>query len=615
MNYVTFGLGACLIASILLFGLTDIYVGALQSMEGAPLLNLQAAFDVLPVRFSQGAIFTGDSMALAISGAAACIPWIVWAYGLMRMTDRKGEEHGSSRFATDREVEAFKDIRKGKEDNNLVFSEHAGMALSREKFDLQHDRNKNVLVIGVPGSGKTRYFVKPNLMQMNSDFFVTDPKGTVIRECGHMFHDAGWRILSFDTTDFKRSHRYNPLAYVKDQADILILVNCLIANTTGDNKHSGDPFWENAEKLLYTALIAYLIDHCPKRDQTLNGLLKLLALAEARESDESYKSPLDILFDELETGKRIVNTVAIDASDDGRSFDESDGVNWVQVDEPVSPNDDFALSNYKAFKAATGKTLKSIIISCNVRLKPLSIEGVARLLSGDDMALDTLGDPKNPAVVFAAMSDTDSTFDFLFAILMAQAMNVLCHRALDDFGGALPRPVHFILDEFANLGKVPDFERMIATTRSRNIFCSVIVQSTSQLEKHYEKEGAATIIDCCDTTIFLGGKSQETNEMISKMAGKETIRTRSESDSRGAMPSYTRSYQLGERDLITPDEVGRLSREKSIVLISGIHPYIDNKFDITTHKRYALIDPGHKGARYDAPFDILQATDLKEVRA
>ena len=611
---------AVTVVSIVLFFTVDAYaVSVLMTTDANLVLKLQNALVLLPQRFASGLIPMTSALGLCAGIAAACVPWILWSGYMVSMTDRKGEEHGSARWASAKELRGFGDTRKGREDNNLILSRNVSMALTRDKFDLEHDRNKNVLVIGVPGSGKTRYFVKPNLMQLNSDFFVTDPKGTLIRETGAMFANADWRIASFDTTDFSRSYHYNPLKYVKTQADILSIVNCLIDNTTGDEQHANDPFWENSERLLYTALIAYLIDHCPEKDRTLNGLLLLLSLAEAREADEGYMSPLDVLFEELETGKRMVCNTENDGPNGqrGRGFDEeTNSVLWVQVEEPVSPNDDFALSNYKAFKTASGKTLKSIIISCNVRLKPLSIKGVSELLSDDEMALDALGDPEHPTVIFAAMSDTDSTFDFLFTMLMWQTMNVLCRRAIEDFDGKLARPVHFILDEFANLGVIPDFVRMIATIRSRNIFCSIVVQSMSQLEKGYKKEGAATIIDCCDTTVFLGGKSQETNKAISEMVGKQTIRTASENDSRGSNSSYSRNYSLGERDLITPDEVGRLKREESIVLISGAHPIIDEKYDITRHRRYEFIDPGHEGSRFEKPFDIVvYRSKSKEVKS
>lgn len=519
---------------------------------------------------------------------------------------RNGEEHGSARWGTVREGRAFMDVRHP--DNNILLARDFGMALTPERFDLAHDRNHNVLVIGGPGSGKTRYYVKPNLMQLNCSYFVTDPKGTLIGETGHLFEEAGYRIVTFDTTDFSRSMRYNPLAYVHSQADVLTFVECLIKNTTGDEKHSGDPFWENAERLLYTALAAYLIDHCRPEDRTLNGLMTLLSLAEAREDDEDYKSPLDMLFDELETGMRYRRKVGhgVPAGADGaRGFEDRGGsYHWVRIGEPVDPEEDFALSNYKAFKVAAGKTLKSIIISCNVRLKPLSIREVAELLERDEARLDTLGDEGDRTVVFASMSDTDSTFDFLFALLMWQSMSVLCRRALDPYGGSLPTPVHFVLDEFANIGTVPDFTKMIAVARSRNILISVVLQSVSQLEKSYEKEGAKTIQDCCDTTLFLGGKSTETNEAISKMIGKQTVKVEQVSASRGANASTTRSWSLVERDLMTPDEVGRLGRDEAIVLISGANPLRGAKYDVTRHARYAQIDPGHKGADFAAPFDF-----------
>ena len=578
----------------------DAYTAALQSMGGPLADNVTAAIAQIPATG-----LSADPLPLCVGAAAACVPWVAWSRWLMGHGKRRdGEEHGSARWGTRSEGRAFMDLRHP--DNNLLFTADYGLALKREKFDLEHDRNHNVMVIGGPGSGKTRYYVKPNLMQLNSCYFVTDPKGTMIGDVGQMFADAGYRIVTFDTTDLARSDPYNPLRYVKTQAQVLTFVECLIKNTTGDDKHSGDPFWENAERLLYTALTAYLLDHCPPGNRNLNGLMLLLSLAEAREEDESYMSPLDMLFEELETGRRYMPGAGAAAPDVfSNDLDAAgDGWGWRQVANPTDPEEDFALSNYKAFKVAAGKTLKSIIISCNVRLKPLSIRELSRLLETDGMGLDTLGAAGDKTVVFASMSDTDSTFDFLFALLMWQAMDVLCRRALDEHGGSLPEPVHFVLDEFANIGRVPDFEKMIAVARSRNINISVIVQSASQLERAYEREGAKTITDCCDTTLFLGGKSTETNEMISKMAGKQTIKVENVSDSRGANPSTTRSWQMAERDLVTPDEVGRLSRGDAILLINGAYPLRGPKYDITKHPRYAQVDPGHRGAAHSEKFDL-----------
>ncbi len=470
-------------------------------------------------------------------------------------------------------------------------------------------------MVGGSGSGKTRYYVKPNLMQMNASFFITDPKGTLLGDVGHMLRDGGYQILAFDTISFTRSSHYNPLAYIKTEADILTFVDCLIKNTSSEEGKAADPFWENAERLLYSSLVAYLLNHCPKADQNIPGLLTLLSLAEAKEEDESFMSPLDILFKELETGMRLAKEGEIPEMDpESRAFrDEASGYGWIKQQEPVKESEDFALSNYKAFKTAAGKTLKSIIISCNVRLKPLSIREVSELLSYDEMELDRLGDPGQKMAIFASMSDTNSTFDCLFAILMWQTLNVLCDTALERFSGKLPTPVHMVFDEFANIGTVPDFEKMIAVIRSRNISCSIILQSLSQLKSHYDDD-AQTITDCCDTMLFLGGKSSETNKEISEAIGKQTLATTSINDSRGSNSSTTKNYNKQERDLLQTAEVGRLARDEAIVLISGAFPIKDKKYPLEAHPRYSLVDPGHKGARYKAPFSLVDDKPGQEAR-
>lgn len=551
-----------------------------------------------------------EPMALAVGLMAACIPWAIWARNLVRAgTYRQGEEHGSARWGTLKEGRAFMDAKNPA--NNILLSRDFALALKPRRFDLKHDRNRNVCVLGGPGSGKTRYYVKPNLMQKNADFFVTDPKGTLLGEVGWMLEDGGYDIRTFDTTDFSRSMRYNPLAYVKDQTDILIFVECLIKNTTAEDRKSSDPFWENSERLLYTALVAYLVYHARPDERNLNSLMLLLSLAEAREEDESYMSPLDLIFEELETGMRFMERGRGRKAKEERPFDDGGEWGWVRVGEPHDASEDFALSNYRAFKVAAGKTLKSIIISCNVRLKPLSVDAVSALIAYDEMELGLLGSGEGKHAIFASMSDSDSTFDFLFALLMWQATSVLYKTALVRFAGSLKRPVHFLLDEFGNIGEVPDFERVIATARSRNVSFSIILQSASQLERSYEKEGAKTILDCCDTVVFLGGKSTETNEMISKMIGKQTVKVLTESDSRGTNRSTTQNYNVIERELMTPDEVGRLSRDESIVLISGTYPLKGAKYRIEEHPSYPEVDPGHAGAAYKARFDFNEYRERK----
>ena len=600
------------IATPIAFLLGDLYVSNLLSMEGEAINNLTSAVFSLPTYVAGGGGLSMEPMAVCVGFCLVCAIWIAYARYLMNAGEhRAGEEHGSSRWATKQEAAAFSDPRDA--DNNIILTRKCRLAMSKPRFDIKTDRNKNVLVIGGSGSGKTRFFVKPNLMQLNASYFVTDPKGTLIGDMGHLFVEAGYRIRTFDAIDFSRSNHYNPLSYIHSEADILTFVECLIKNTTGDKGQAADPFWENAERLLYTALVAYLIYHCPKEDRNIPGLLTLLGLAEAHEEDERYKSPLDMLFDELETGQRLVPggpSVAFDA--ESRDFQNGrDGFTWVSIGPATNPEFDFALSNYKAFKTAAGKTLKSIIISCNVRLKPLSIKEVRELLSYDEMQLDRLGDESIRTVVFASMSDTNSTFDFIFAMLMWQTMDVLCNTALMRYGGSLPTPGHFILDEFANIGTVPDFERTIAVVRSRNISCSIILQSLSQLKAAYD-DSAQTITDCCDTLLFLGGKSSETNREISEAIGKQTLATLSVNDSRGSNSSTTRNYAKGERDLMQASEVGRLPRDEAIVMISGTFPMRDKKFVLEEHPRYASVDPSHSESKYDDPFDFKQYSSAED---
>ncbi len=592
---------AALMATPIAFAAGNLYASNLASLPGEPITNLATAAVTLPGFVAKGGGFTGEPAGICAGVLLVCAVWIAWSYRLMAKGTRNGEEHGSARWATRAEMRAFGDAKAP--DNNIILTKGARLALDRGRFDLKTDRNHNVVVVGGSGSGKTRYYVKPNLMQLNSSYFVTDPKGTLIGEMGHLFAEAGYEIRSFNTIDFAESNRYNPLRYVRSEADVLTFVECLIKNTTGDKDHAGDPFWENAERLLYTALVSYLLAHCPEEDRNLPGLLVLLGLAEAKEEDESYMSPLDILFAELETGKKLVKTgKAAEEDFESRAFSSgAGGFTWVRTGEPVPPEDDFSLSNYKAFKTAAGKTLKSIIISCNVRLKPLSIKEVSKLLERDEMGLDELGEEGKRTVVFASMPDTNSTFDFLFAILMWQTLDVLCNVALKRHAGHLPTHVHFILDEFANIGHVPDFERTIAVVRSRNISCSIILQSLAQLKSRY-KDDAQTIQDCCDTTLFLGGKSGETNKEISEAAGKQTISTITFNDSRGSNSSRTRNHNRQERDLIQPSEVGRLPRDEAIVLITGAFPFKDKKYPLERHPRYRHIDPGRPGARHGERF-------------
>ena len=537
---------AAAVLSVLAFFLGNAYVACLVAMEGHPVLNLQHGFEQLPAYVISHGPLSAEPAALATGLVAACAVWMAWAYALAHgRPDREGEEHGSAKWGTRREGRRFMD--RENLDNNIIFTKNFGLAMSRDTYDPKHDRNKNVLVAGGSGSGKTRGYFEPNTMQLNANYFVTDPKGESLPRMGHMLEGHGYDIRSFNTIDFSKSHHYNPLAYVHDEADILEFVTCLIDNTTGDDQHANDPFWENAERLLYVALIGYLVKHCPEKDRSLSGLVTLLSLAKAKENDEDYESPLDLLFKEVETGKRYVKVAEAEASYFNMHERASDkrevksGYEWVQVGTPVAVDEDFCLLHYKMFKDAAGKTLKSILVSCNTRMEPFAIPQVRELVSYDEMELDRLGDAGSRRAVYAIMSDTNSLYSFLFAIMMWQAMNILCKRALIDYGGKLPVPVHFMFDEFANIGKLPDVEKMVAVVRSRNICMSIGVQSLSQLKSKY-KDDAATIIDCCDTLLFLGGKSSETVKEISEAIGKQTVSTLTWNESRGSNSSSTRNY-------------------------------------------------------------------------
>ena len=564
--------------SLALFILGNICTGLVME-AGNGQLNLAHAFIG---RLSQGQVIYLEPLPLSVGAACACAVWLVWVrWWERRGSYRKGEEHGSARWATASEMGAFSD--KGNPDNNIILTASARKRLEDTSHDQRTETNNNVLVVGGPGTGKTRYYVKPNLMQANASFFITDPKGT------------------FDTVDFSRSMHFNPIAYIKDEAGLLRFVECLIRNTTAEGESATDPFWVNAEKLLYTALVAYLLDHCPEEDRNIPGLLSLLALADAREDDEGYLSPLDMLFKELETGRRLMKV------SEGRAFDPSSRAfttdtgdwAWVKVAEPVRPEDDFALSSYKQFKVAAGKTLKSIMISCNVRMKPFDIAEMRELLRFDEMALDHMGDANVKVAVFASMSDTDSTFDFVFALLMQQALDTLCECALKRFAGRLPRCVHFVFDEFANIGTIPDFERMITVTRSRNIAVSMICQSLSQLDENYGENNAATIVNACDTMLYLGGKSADTNQKIAEMIGKQTVANVSVNDSRGNNPTYTHNYGLIERDLMQGSEISRMPKDEALVLINGAQAFKDKKYVLSSHPRASLLARAEKSGPFE----------------
>lgn len=490
-----------------------------------------------------------------------------------RKTYRKGVEHGSARWGTAEDIKPYLDENK---ENNIILSETEFMTMSgrpKSKELAEYARNKNVLVIGGSGSGKTRFYIKPNIMQMHSSYVVTDPKGTIVNELGNMLIKQGkYKVKILNLINFNKSMRYNPLAYVKDEKDIMKLVETIIANTKGEGAKSTDDFWEKAEKLLYQAFIGAIVFEFPSFERNLISVVEMLKMCETREDDETFKNSVDLWFEELEQKKP----------------------------------DHFAVIQYKNYKLAAGKTAKSILISCAARLSAFNIPQVRDLVKEDDMELHKLGDEKT--ALFVIIPDTDKTFNFIVSMMYTQMFNLLVTHADDDCGGRLPIHVRCLLDEFANIGKIPDFEILISTIRSREISASVVLQSTKQLEGVYGKENADIIRDNCDTSIFLGGNSKETKKDIVETIGKQTIDDYNTSDTRGSQLSKGLNYSKLGRELMTLDEISVMSGKKCIVQIRGTRPFLSNKYDITSHERYKYHADGINDPKW---FDIEKYIKLK----
>ena len=459
---------------------------------------------------------------------------------------RHGMEYGSARWGNAKDIEPYVDPVF---ENNVLLTETERLMMSGRPRQPKYARNKNILVIGGSGSGKTRFFVKPNLMQMHSSYVVTDPKGTVLVECGKMLLKNNYRVKVLNTINFKKSMHYNPLVYIRSEKDILKLVNTIILNTKGEGQQSGEDFWVKAEKLYYTALIGYIWYECVEEEQNFTTLLDMINASEAREDDEEFKNPVDLMFDELEER------------------------------EP----EHFAVKQYKKYKLAAGKTAKSILISCGARLAPFDIAELRELTSYDEMELDMIGDQRT--ALFIVISDTDDTFNFVVAMMYSQLFNLLCDRADDVHHGRLPYHVRILCDEFANIGQIPKFDKLIATIRSREISASIILQSQSQLKTIY-KDAAETITGNCDTMLFLGGKESTTLKEISETLGKETIDLYNTSDTRGQSRSYGLNYQKTGKELMSRDELAVMDGNKCILQLRGVRPFYSDKFDITKHKRY-----------------------------
>ena len=476
---------------------------------------------------------------------------------------RQGVEYGSARWGNRKDIEPFMDPVF---ENNVILTETERLTMNSRPKAPKYARNKNVIVIGGSGSGKTRFYVKPNLMQMTDhvSYVVTDPKGTILCEVGALLERKGYRIKSLNLINFKKSMRYNPLAYIRSEKDILKLVNALILNTKGEGEKSSEDFWVKAERLYYSALIGYIWYEAEPEERNFITLLDLINASEAREDDEEFQSPVDILFAKLEK------------------------------EHP----DHFAVKQYRKFKMAAGKTLKSILISCGARLAPFDIQELRDLMAEDELELDTLGDRKS--ALFVILSDTDSTFNFVAALMYSQLFNLLCDKADDLYGGRLPVHVRCLLDEFANIGQIPNFDKLIATIRSREISASIILQSQSQLKTIY-KDAADTIVGNCDSTLFLGGKEKSTLKEISELLGKETIDLYNQSENRGSQVSHGLSYQKLGKELMTQDELAVMDGGKCIFMLRGVRPFLSDKYDLTRHPNY----------RYTADADPKNVFDME----
>ena len=533
-----------------------LYRVAEGTMSGEKLLfvfsNFQAAFQNPFPSFHPQDFLVGVAGALVARG-------LIYMKQQDAKKFRQGVEYGSARWGTAADIKPYVDEDP---DNNIILSQTERLTMSSRPKNPKYARNKNILVIGGSGSGKTRFFIKPSLLQRHSSYVVTDPKGTLLVECGRMLERGGYAIRSLNTINFKKSMHYNPFVYIRSEKDILKLANTIIANTKGEGEKSGEDFWVKAERLYYQALIGLIWYEAPDEEMNFGTLLELINASEAREDDENFKNAVDYLFEELE----------------------------------AKDPDHFAVRQYKKYKLAAGKTAKSILISCGARLAPFDIRELRELMSYDELELDTLGDRKT--ALFVIISDTDDTFNFVVSIMYTQLFNLLCDKADDEYGGHLPVHVRCLLDEFANIGQIPKFDKLIATIRSREISASIVLQSQSQLKAIY-KDSADTIVGNCDTTIFLGGKESSTLKEMSEMLGKETIDLFNTSDTRGTSRSYGINYQKTGKDLMTNDELAVMDGGKCIVQVRGVRPFLSDKYDITKHKRYHLLSDYNPKLAFD----------------
>ena len=528
------------------------------NLEGNLIEKTSAAIDkFLPSILSKPVYFGTDKNSLIAGLIGFGLIWLIYLYNIVGAKKyMPGVEYGSAEWGTEKDIERY--IDKKNFEKNILFTQTERMSLdTRQTF-----RNNNVLIIGGSGSGKTRFYVKPNLMQMHSSYVVTDPKGSLVKECGKMLADNGYKVRILNLINMETSDKYNPFNYLKDEKDILKLITNLITNTNAPHSKSAGDFWEKSETALLLALFSYVFFEAAPEERNIGTVMQMIRLAEVREDEEEFQSPLDILFEELK----------------------------------AEQSDHFACKQYDIYKLAAGKTAKSILVSLGVRLSAFYIKALEDLVSEDTMELDTIGSEKT--ALFVIISDSDRTFNFMAAIMYQQLFDLLFYKADNEYGGRLPFPVRFLLDEFANIGQIPNFEIFIATMRSREVSVDVVLQNVAQLKSVY-KDHWETITGNCDTLLFLGGKEQSTLEYISKMIGKTTLDNRNINESRGQNGSYSLNYQILGRDLITPDEVGRLEGTECIMSLRGEKPFRSRKFDIEKHSSYKLLSDYDQANTYD----------------
>lgn len=549
---------------------TVLYLG----LKGNILEKTSAAIDGFFPSITSKMFYIGSDKFSLVAGLIGFgLIWLIYLYNIFGAKNyMHGIEHGSAQWGTKKDINKY--IDKKNFNLNMLFTQTERMTLDTRKTF----RNNNVLIIGGSGSGKTRFYVKPNLMQMHSSYVVTDPKGSILKECGKMLADNGYKVRVLNLINMETSDNYNPFNYIKEEKDILKLINNLITNTNAPQSKSAGDFWEKSETALLQALFGYVFFEAAPEERNMGTVMQMIRLAEVREEEETFQSPLDIMFEEL------------------------------KAEQP----DHFACKQYDVYRLAAGKTAKSILVSLGVRLSPFYIMALENLVSGDTLELDTIGSEKT--ALFVIISDSDRTFNFMAAIMYQQLFDLLFYKADNEYGGRLPFPVRFMLDEFANIGQIPNFEIYIATMRSREISVNVVLQNVAQLKGIY-KDHWETITGNCDTLLFLGGKEQSTLEYITKMIGKTTIDNRNINESKGQNGSYSLNYQILGRDLITPDEVGRLEGTECILSLRGEKPFRSRKFDIEKHSRYKLLSDYDKANTFETSkrAEIEEETFLDDV--